>query len=97
MVLFVGYHATSPGNRPSILRSGLIAQRPHHMQQLGVYVFSPGLCNDHNPRAFVEWGPYRDGDLWRVAYCGPMKPDQFCRNAAVLPSVTDVTLVTGNE
>lgn len=99
MVIFVGYHETSPAYRASIQQLGLVANTPGGLlitQPHGVYVFSPELRNDIAASFFCEWA-HLGGDLWRVGYCGPMLPDPLVRNAVILPAVTDVTLVTGND
>lgn len=97
MVLFIGYHATSRSRRASIESIGLsvdfsMAEPP------GVYVFDPYMSNGEGSSAQEcawDFGP--NNDLWRVAYCGPMIRDECLRNAVILPSVQDVTLVTGNK
>lgn len=98
MVLFVGYHESPRRNRANILAQGLLAQYPMGLdsQPEGVYVFSDGLGN-LQPRPHVLWASSPSCDTWRVAYCGPMAPDPLVVNAVILPSVSDVTLVTGNE
>lgn len=97
MVIFVGYHATSRHYRTSIQESGLLAHKPY-MQREGVFVFSDELLTSTLPGLpRVRWAHRSTQDLWRVAYCGPMFADPFVENAVILPSVTDVTLVTGND
>lgn len=108
MVLFIGYHYSPSRNRRSILRHGLVTHKPKAFggrQPTGVYLFSPWLRNNTFPG--VIWGGWVESamdlmfglraDLWQVSYCGPMTPDPAVDNAVILPSVTDVTLVTGNE
>lgn len=98
MVVFVGYHAASRRNRASIQEHGLLPNQPSETQPHGVYCFDPYMDNTGGPtaaRCGWSWGP--TSDLWRVAYCGPMLIDPCLTNAVVLPSVTDVTLVTGNR
>ena len=98
MVQFVGYHATSSRHRESIQQHGLDAEFSRCLVS-GVYVFDPYMDN-YPPaptaqRCGWDYGPGQD--LWRVVYCGPMLKDSALTNAVILPSVTDVTLVTGNE
>ena len=110
MVLFVGYHFSSPRNRRSILAHGLVSHQPKNGTPAGVYVFHPDLRNPHilDNCPTVLWGDWTvpvllaltgegNVDLWRVVYCGRMQRDIGVDNAAILPSVSDVTLVTGNE
>lgn len=93
MSLFIGYHATPRRNRASILAHGLRAHTPDGRPN-GVYVFNDDL---HNPDAMsLQWSRGAGQDLWQVAYFGPMQPDRLCWNAVILPSVTPVTLVSGN-
>lgn len=98
MVLFIGYHATSRRYRRSIAARGLIAAKPY-CQREGVFVFSDDLATPMLPGLpRVRWAARPETqDIWCVAYCGPMIADPFVENGLILPSVTDVTLVTGNE
>ena len=98
MVLFIGYHATARRNRSSIQAHGLSIDfsRCHRP---GVYVFDPHMANYSDDWSTAERCGWSFGgrlDVWRVAYCGPMTLDPALTNAVILPSVQDVTLVTGN-
>ena len=88
---FICYHVTRRRNRRSILQRGLRARNG------GVYAFSPHLSNHPDKYPVVVWVSGPGQDLWQIAYVGPMGIDPLLENAVILPSVTDVTLVTGNE
>jgi hypothetical protein len=92
---FVCYHATSRWRRESIQVHGLIPHTPSRTQPLGVYAFSPDLENDAALACRWEAGPLHD--LWCISYIGPMQRDPLVRNSVILPHVTSVTRVTGNE
>lgn len=97
---FVCYHATSRANRHSIRRRGLVAHRPSRQgQPRGVYAYCHDLCNPppHEREWFVRWTAVIGMDIWQIAWIGPMRPDPLVQNSVVLPSVTDVTLVTRNS
>lgn len=96
MVLFTGYHATAQRNRASIREFGLLAD--YNADDYGVFVFDPHMLNAPGSTAQqCGWDSGPGQDLWKVTYCGPMLKDPCLVNAVILPSVTDVTLVTGNE
>lgn len=96
---FICYHASARRNRDGILRDGLLPGQPSECQPSGVYAFSPHLANftDRSTAQQCGWSYGPGQDLWQIAYIGPMRVDPCLRNAVVLPSVTSVTLVTGNE
>lgn len=103
MVLIVAYHYSPRRNRRSIQRRGLIAHAPKMGNLHGVYVWTTGFRHAPSGVAWGNWVPDMMGrmyevtvDLWQVAYCGPVRRDSFVINGLVLPSITDVTLVTGN-
>lgn len=98
MVLFVGYHATNRSHRNSIRTFGLSVEFAR-CEPPGVYVFDPHMENfaDVSTAARCGWASGPTSDLWRVGYCGPMQIDPCLTNAVILPSIADVTLVTGNE
>lgn len=87
---FICYHVSPRRNRRSILQRGLVAHGE------GVYAFSHDLVNRVDKYPVVIWGNGPGPDVWQIAYIGPMRIDPLLQNAVILPSVTDVTLVTGN-
>lgn len=78
------FHTSRPGNRESIASQGLLSRKTteHNYagfpdledQPVGVYGY-PIENSDHG----VVWD--YEGDVWMVAYCGPMVQDPEVSNA----------------
>ena len=87
----IAYHVAPRRYRQSIERYGLLPNLPTPANFYGVYVY----CDDHwhptwrvrrdgTARMFrLQW-EHRAGDLWEVAYIGPVCPDPFVANGLIL-------------
>jgi hypothetical protein len=85
----VAYHSTPRRHRASIERHGLLCGLPNVGQHFGVYVYSDdyehATCERRRSKQYwVYWAHRPPNDLWRVAYIGPLCPDQYVANALVL-------------
>lgn len=89
----LAYHATNSKCRKSIAEKGLLGASPTCGRPFGCYVFADEF--QHPARAQLWWTRSIRGDLWRVAYIGPLAIDPYVVNGMILldPPIEHVELV----
>lgn len=95
----MAYHSTVRRHRDGIRERGLLPGVPANARPFGVYVFT--LCDGH-PTLLrgrrIVWGASPTGDLWEVAYIGPLSEDRYVTNGYVLHNYVPrqhLSLITG--